>query len=102
MLSEIAGIEIVGQAENFHEAIGLFNELKPDVAIVDIQMPGGSGIDILKHIKNDKSPTIVIILTNYPYPQFRQRCLEEKADFFFDKSIEFIKVVDVCRGLAQS
>ena len=44
MLDELAGVEIVGQAENVAEAISAIRILKPDVVILDILMPGGSGI----------------------------------------------------------
>jgi Response regulator containing a CheY-like receiver domain and an HTH DNA-binding domain len=64
-------------------------------------MPGGSGVDVLKYIKKEQPSTVVIILTNYPYPQYRQECMDEGANFFFDKSIELAKVIDVCRGLVQ-
>ena len=50
MLDELAGIEIVGQAENVAEAISAIRKLQPDVVILDIRMPGGSGIDVLQNI----------------------------------------------------
>jgi len=71
MLEELAGVEIVGQAENVAEAINAISQLQPDVVILDILMPGGSGIDVLENIKQDGAGPMVIILTNYPYPVFR-------------------------------
>ena len=38
---------------------------------------------------------VVIIFTNYPYPQYRKKCMEAGADFFFDKSMEFEKIPEV-------
>jgi DNA-binding NarL/FixJ family response regulator len=102
MLSQIEGIEITGQAGNVHDAIDSIQALEPDVVILDIKMPGGSGVDVLRHIKKEQPSTVVIILTNYPYPQYRQECMDEKADFFFDKSIESEKVIKVCKRLARS
>lgn len=92
MFDELAGIEIVGQAENVAESISAIEELKPDVIILDIRMPGGSGIDVLQHVKQDKVTPLVIILTNYPYPGYRQKCLQAGADFFLDKSTEFDQI----------
>jgi YesN/AraC family two-component response regulator len=92
MLDELAGIEIVGQAENVAEAIRGIHTLQPDVVILDIRMPGGSGIDVLQNIKQDQTAPMVIILTNYPYPGYRQRCLNAGADFFLDKSTEFDQI----------
>lgn len=101
MFSEIPGIEIVGEAANARDAIKDIRKLKPDVAIVDIRMPGGNGIDTLKNIKEMKQAPMVIILTNYPYPQYRNKCMEAGADFFFDKSSEFEKVMEVLEQLIQ-
>jgi DNA-binding NarL/FixJ family response regulator len=96
MLSEFAGIEIVGQARDSIEAIDEIRRLKPDVVVLDIRMPGGSGIDVLRAIKKDqKAVPKVIILTNFPYSQYRKKCMDAGADFFFDKSSEFENVAQV-------
>ncbi len=92
LLNEVAGIEIVGQAENVAEAISAIGNLQPDVVILDIRMPDGSGIDVLRQIKQNGAGPIVIILTNYPFPGYRQRCLQAGADFFLDKSTEFDQI----------
>ena len=101
MLSQIEGIEVTGQAKDVHEAIESIEALKPDVVILDIRMPGGSGIDVLKFVKKERPSTVVIILTNYPYPPYRQEYMDEGADFFFNKSTEFGRIVDVCKQLVQ-
>lgn len=101
MISEHPGIEITGQAENAQEAINSIRKLKPDVAILDIRMPGGNGIEVLRNIKKNNSAPTVIILTNYPYPQYRKKCMEAGADYFFDKSTEFQKIIEVLKKLIQ-
>ncbi|MCB0223874.1 MAG: response regulator transcription factor [Anaerolineae bacterium] len=92
MFDELAGIEIVGQAETVAEAVTAIQKLHPDVVILDIRMPGGSGIDVLKRVKQGEVTPMVIILTNYPYPGYRQKCLQAGADFFLDKSTEFDQI----------
>ena len=62
------------------------------MVILDIRMPGGSGIDVLKRVKQGEVTPMVIILTNYPYPGYRQKCLQAGADFFLDKSTEFDQI----------
>jgi DNA-binding NarL/FixJ family response regulator len=101
MFNELAGVEIVGQAENVAEAISAIRRLQPDVVILDIRMPGGSGIDVLENIKQDKAAPMVIILTNYPYPGYRQKCLDAGADFFLDKSTEFDQIPKMFERLQQ-
>jgi DNA-binding NarL/FixJ family response regulator len=95
MLEELAGIKVVGQAENVAEAISAIRILQPDVVILDIRMPGGNGIDVLQTIKQDEVAPMVIILTNYPYPAYRQKCLQAGADFFLDKSTEFDQIPEL-------
>jgi DNA-binding NarL/FixJ family response regulator len=95
MLEELVGIEVVGQAANVAEAISAIWKLQPDVVILDILMPGGSGIKVLQNIKQAGAGPMVIILTNYPYPVFRQKCLQAGADFFLDKSTEFDQIPEL-------
>ncbi len=102
MLNELAEVEIVGQAETVAEAISGILELQPDVVILDIRMPGGSGIDVLQTIKQDRPAPVVIILTNYPYPAYRQKCLQAGADFFLDKSTEFDQIPELFERCKQS
>ena len=99
MISVIPGVEIVGQAENSGEAIVFIEVLKPDVVILDIRMAGGGGIEVLKKIKQKKIEIVKIILTNYPYSQYKTKCFELGADYFFDKSTEFNKITGVLSNL---
>jgi len=101
LLDELAGIEIVGQAENVTDAISMIRTLQPDAVILDIRMPGGSGLDVLRNIKKDGVVSMVIILTNYPYQIYRQKCLQAGADFFLDKSTEFDQIPSLFEHLKQ-
>jgi DNA-binding NarL/FixJ family response regulator len=101
LLTECPGVEIIGQAQDATEAIAKLGTLNPDVVILDIRMPGESGIAILRSIKQCKLAPKVIILTNYPYPQYRDKCLELGADYFFDKSTEFDKIPMVLKQLTD-
>jgi len=101
-LAEIPGLEIVGQSGNVADGILDIRTLKPDVVILDIRMPGGSGIDVLESLRKHPTPPIVIMLSNYDYEHFRKRCLQGGARFYFDKSTEFHKVVEVLRGLVDA
>ena len=92
LLDELTEVEIVGQAETVAEAISAIGKLQPDVVILDIRMPDGSGIDVLESIKQDEPAPVVVVLTNYPYPAYRQKCLQAGADFFLDKSAEFDQI----------
>ncbi len=77
---------LISQAFNCSEASELFLSFAPDMLILDIALPDGSGIDLLKAFKKEKPNAIEIILTNFPTDEFKKRCIELGADFFFDKS----------------
>jgi len=102
LLGDVEGVEIVGQAEDAVEGSNLAETLRPDVAILDVRMPRGSGLDVLRSIKRANPSATVIVLTNFVDPEARQLCLARGADYFFDKSIEFDKAVDVLRGLSHA
>ena len=102
MLQRLDGVEVVGKAHSVPDAIESISQLKPEVVVLDIQMPGGSGYHVLQNVKKDDPAPIVIMLTNYALPMYRQRSLAAGADYFFDKSIEFDKVVNAIHHLHQS
>lgn len=97
-LSRIPDIK-VAEAVDTQDALRQTVTFMPDVAVLDIRMPGGGGIKALGEIKKQKPDTTVIIMTNYPYAQYRRKCLDAGADFFFDKSSEFELVADTVRQL---
>jgi DNA-binding NarL/FixJ family response regulator len=99
MLSDLKGVEIIGQAADGLEALNSIRKLKPDAVILDIQMPNGSGIDVLQRIKKKRRRPILIILTNYGDSAYRTKCMDAGADFFFDKSTQFDEVMKVLTGL---
>jgi len=100
MLSDVERIDMIGQAENVQDAISSIHKLNPDVVILDIRMPGGSGMDVLKTIEKRNRMPVVIMLTNYPHSQYRNKCLDAGADFFFDKSREFEKVIEIVNSMS--
>jgi DNA-binding NarL/FixJ family response regulator len=102
MLTEVSSINIIGYADNPLAATESIVRSKPDVVILDIFLTGGSGIHVLKNIRGKKITSKVIMLTNYAQDEYRKKCFEEGADFFFDKSIEFDRVIDVIQKLSAA
>ena len=101
-LSDIKGVSIVGEARNAREAIEAAEQLDPDAVILDIRLPGGNGISIIDAIRKlrKKQPKI-IVFTNYPYLQYRKKCIDAGADYFFFKALEFERLIDLVRRLAK-
>ena len=102
IISEIEGVKIVGQGEEPITVIDAVGRLHPDLVILDIRMPGGNGILVLETLKKMENPPSVIMFTSYPYFQYRKRCLDAGADFFFYKSTEFERLVNVIRERAKA
>lgn len=99
LLEGLDGVEIIGQAKDTIEAIESIQRLKPQVVVLDIRIPKGNGIKVLEAIKKDEQPPVVIIFTNYPYSQYRKKCRDAGADFFFDKSTEYEKLIETVKVL---
>lgn len=102
ILAEIPGIVLVAEAATTEEAISAVQHHKPDLVILDIRMPGEGGINALKTIRELAPHTQVIIFTDYPYPQYRKKCLEEGTSYFFEKSTELEKMIELIRQFAKS
>lgn len=98
MIAGLPGVDLVGQADIAFEALEGLRRLRPNCAVLDISMPGGSGIHVLETIKREQPALSVIMLTNFAQDQYRQKCLQLGADYFFDKTTQFEKVLEVLRG----
>jgi DNA-binding NarL/FixJ family response regulator len=101
LLSEVEGAHVIGQAANACDAVEGVRRLQPHVVILDIHMPGGSGIDVLKEIKQGSLPPLVLMLTNHASPQYRKKCLEWGADFFLDKSRDLECLLTISKSLVR-
>jgi DNA-binding NarL/FixJ family response regulator len=102
LLKDVAGVEIVGQAGNALEAMLSIHLTNPDAVILDLQMPGGSGLDVLRAIRQGHPGLKVLICTNYAYPQYRDECLAAGATYFLDKSADFDKIPTIFRQLIRT
>lgn len=101
LLFDVEGVQVTGEAGEVQEATDAILKQKPDVVLLDIHLFNGSGIEVLQTLKKTNPAPAVIILTGYPYPQYRQKCLEAGADYFFVKSTEFDQVVPALKQIMQ-
>jgi len=101
LLEDVPGARLVGQAGDVPAAVNGIQQMKPDAVILDLHMPGGSGLDVLRAIRIDHPHLYVVICTNYPYPEYREECLTAGANLFLDKSAEFEKIPSILRELAE-
>lgn len=95
MLSDFDEFKIVGYAADETGAIEQINILLPDVVILDLNLLSGSGIAVLKNVKRIHPEIKVMVLTNCTDELYVEACKRAQADFFFDKSFQFMQVREV-------
>jgi DNA-binding NarL/FixJ family response regulator len=101
LLKEVNEVDIVGEAEDGPSALAAATEAKPDVIVMDIQMPGLTGLEVLRRLQHKPSAPKVIMVTNYAFPQYREKCLQAGASYFFDKSADFDQIAEAIRSLRR-
>ena len=101
LLDAVPGAHLIGRACNVPEAIDGVRAMNPDALILDLQMPGGTGLAVLRAIRLDHPRLQVLVCTNYPSPKYREECLESGANFFLDKSKEFEMIPVILRGIIK-
>ncbi|MBL8017314.1 MAG: response regulator transcription factor [Ignavibacteria bacterium] len=78
-------MKIVGEASNANDALDIIRELNPDIVIMDISMPGKSGLDVLKDLKSLKKKSRILILSMHPEDRFAIRALKAGAFGYLTK-----------------
>ena len=101
MLAEIPQVQVVGETGDAQVALAAILAQRPDVVLLDIHILNGNGIDVLQKLKQEPVAPAVIILTDYPYPEYRQLCLTAGADFFLLKSTEFEQIIPAMQQLSR-
>ncbi len=92
LLSTFKNVEIVGSFKNGTETLEALRSLKPDLAIVDIKMPGLSGMQVLREIRKENKILKFIILTLYSTNYLQQLAVKAGADYYFSKDDGFDKI----------
>ena len=89
-----------GEAGTLAEAREGIHSMAPDVVVLDIRMPDGNGISLIGDIKSHHPDMKIIMFTNYPFPQHRKKCMEEGAEYFFNKSEGFDDLFQAMHDIA--
>jgi DNA-binding NarL/FixJ family response regulator len=93
-------VEVVGESENGLSALEMIKLHRPDLAIIDIRMPGMSGIALLNKIREMNLKVKTCILTNYPSAQYRKKCIEAGVDYFLSKADGFDDLNAIIESIA--
>jgi two-component system response regulator NreC len=79
-------IEAVGEAGTAREAIFQARELKPDLVLMDVNLPGINGLDATRQILADLDPVVVLLLSTYEYDEYAPKAAECGAAAYIPKS----------------
>ena len=101
IISEITDMTVLDEAENGQEVLDKLAIHKVDVLLLDINMPGRSGVEILKEVKKDYSSTAVLVLTIYPEEQYAFRVLKLGASGYLTKESAPMELVTAIRKVSQ-
>lgn len=92
-LEEAGDIAVVAEAGNGEEALELIREQRPDVAVLDIQMPGRTGLEITRAVRTEQLPVGILILTAYDDDPFVMTALRSGANGYVLKTAEPEEIV---------
>jgi two-component system invasion response regulator UvrY len=90
-------IEVIGVAHDGLEAVRLSEQLKPDMVIMDLQMPRMGGLQATRLIKAQDQPPVILLVSNHDDADHRQFTAEAGADGFINKQEFEIKVEEFVR-----
>jgi|SRR5690606_9735435 len=98
ILSELTNIDTILHAKSLEEAHQIFQEVLPNVVILDLFLKDENGIEFLSFLNKNHPKTIVIILSNHSDVFYKNKCKNMGAHHFFDKSYEFDKIADCLKN----
>ncbi len=101
LLSELPRVRVAAEASDVQATIECVRKLRPHLVLLDMCMPGGSGLDVMAAIQADRIPALAVVLTNDSEPECETRARRAGAVAFFDKSRDFLKAVDFIKDFSE-
>jgi DNA-binding NarL/FixJ family response regulator len=101
ILSGQPDIEVVGEASNAEDGLRLIRAVKPDVALIDVHMPGMSGVELTERVQRSNLATHIVILTVVQDAQFPRRLLQSGALGYLTKGCPAEELLTAVRAVAQ-
>ena len=92
----------IATAQSGTDAVAAFDRTSPELVILDIGLPGLSGLEVLQHIRRRSARTRVLVFTNSASVEIETACKSFGADHFLDKSKDVGLLVDLLREFGGS
>ena len=99
-LLELAGFEVVGEAEDGLQAVAIIEKTKPDIALLDVRMPRATGLDAAKMIQEKGLATRVILLTTFDDDRVYVQAVKGGIAGLFLKDVDFDELAEAIRDVA--
>ena len=100
MLNRIDGVFVIGEATSAAEAIAGILRARPHGVLLDLNLMGRTGIEVLRTVHPQAPEIVFVVLTNHAEPQYRAACTKAGARYFLDKSCDFERVPAVIAEIA--
>ena len=100
ILAETSDVLVGGEAGTANDVLRLVGAERWDVVVLDVNMPGGNGIELIGQIRKERPGTPVLILTMYPEDQYAVRAIRAGAAGFLTKESAPDKLVEAVRKVA--
>lgn len=100
-ISEAVDIQVVGEAGSYPELRELMRKAVCDVLVLDLNMPGRGGLEVLAALKDEGSAVKVLVVSMYPEDQYAIRCLRAGARGYVNKAGDPAELVNAIRVVMQ-
>lgn len=101
LITGTGSLHVVAEAATVAEATTLFDALQPEAVMLDIALPDGSGLDVLRHIRTSGAKCLALVLSNHAEPETRRGYSALGADYVFGKADEFEQALETLRELSM-
>jgi DNA-binding NarL/FixJ family response regulator len=99
LLEQSPTIVVVGEASNGHEALSLVDEVSPDILLLDMEMPGLTGVEVARQLQARRAPVRILALSAYDDPQYIRSLLESGAAGYLTKEEAPEAIVEAVQGV---
>lgn len=96
------GIEVVGEASNGQEALDLVKNQKPDIALVDINMPIMNGLELIQAINSMEASCMVIIISGYDEFEYAREAIKQGVFEYILKPVDRRKLFEIIKSALES
>lgn len=95
------GLEVVGEAGDGEEALRVTDEVRPDVLVLDVTMPGATGIEVTRRLRQGENPVAILILSMHDDPEYVLEAVRAGADGYLLKDAPPAELRDAVRAVHE-